>query len=121
MTEIEAVERTIKMWEWLRDNPRGNKEDYFIENEGHPRPLGSGAQCYLCDKWINYCQTGDGISYTSPCPLGSRILHCIKGTNSPWALWEIDADDEITHSRKQAQRIVNACERWLKKAVQRVA
>ena len=49
MTRIEALEKSLKMWKWLRDQAfKGNyykKEDWF-ENIGEKRVCSS---CYLCE------------------------------------------------------------------------
>lgn len=113
MNEREAVEKTIEMWEWLRDDPTKNKKDWFRELDV---PLND---CYLCEVWHSECfmDALDIMStfspiFTSDCPLGSRRLHCHTG-NDPYSMW--DSEESVHwHESKQAQRIIDACKRWLR-------
>jgi len=113
--EINAVEKTIKMWEWLRDHP-GKQKWQYLESKGVKRI--PEHDCYLCEIWNNVCVEYGGNFKASglflrDCPLGTRTLQCGHGTDSPFAEWLEPMGDE--GRSKQAQRIVNACKRWLKR------
>jgi len=43
------------------------------------------------------------------CPLDTPTLKC-NARSSPWKMWRDGVDES-----EQAQRIINACKRWLKK------
>ena len=111
--QITAVKKTVKMWEWLRDNPTKEKIDYFITLPTDTKlPEGDFQQCYLCDIWCDNCSVEnrdlDVPNLNCDCPLATKTLHCDFGTNSPFDEW-------CSNKESGAQRIVNACNRWLRK------
>ena len=101
--QITAVKKTIKQWAWLRDNPDKFKEDYFKERGIIGRP--PIYRCYLCPIWYAHC-----MGCRSGCPLDAPGLVCNVDSNNPYEEWESGVEKE-----KNAQRIINACKRWLKK------
>jgi len=107
MTQLQAVNETIKMWLWLARNPRKEKDAYFekIEEDGD----NIKARCFLCE-YIN-CKGvwGEEFINTYRCPLDKKFLNCFKD-NSPFEIWDKTQDDK--ERTKQAMRIVNACRRW---------
>ncbi len=108
-TEIKAVQKTLIMWEWLRDHPDERKHDYIERLPSDKQPI-RRFDCYLCDIWIGRCQRPK--EYKTDCPLDTKTLHC-HNRCSPWHNWLPIYSP--THATKQAQRIINACKRWLKK------
>lgn len=109
--QITAVKKTVTMWEWLRDNPKKDKIAYLRI----PRTLRKNAalpkwsKCYLCDIWNN---ASVECTEQSDCPLSTPKLMCNTAFNNPFEDW----NDNIGVERsKQAQRIVNACKRWLRR------
>ena len=69
---VNAVVKTIKMWEWLRDNPDKEKVGYF-----HKFDLSyeyTEEKCYLCYYWI------DSAKYNNcgECPLSNKNHRCCK-------------------------------------------
>ena len=110
---INAVKRTIKMWEWLRDNPDETKENY-LENIVKSDNL-TEHSCYLCYYW-NY--TGDCCyDYKSlgntDCPLDNKISKRCGCPDSPFDRW-ISTRQKAAR-RRNAQIIVDLCKDWLKK------
>jgi len=114
LTEREAVIETIKMWEWLRDNPGSKKYDYLRSVKGLLNNASGWptCNCYLCTlRWF-----GSPHNYCQGCPLGGETLCClINYGDSPYKLWHaaISVRDS-SEVAKQAQRIIDACEEWLK-------
>ena len=47
MTQREALEKTIKMWDWMAEHPGMDKLDYFLEEDILPIPHNA---CYLCEE-----------------------------------------------------------------------
>ncbi len=108
--EIKAVKKTIKMWKWLAKNPGKDKEDWLEENLPMPK-WPDIANCFLCDIWFSKCQRLLIFHFhLTICPLDSRILYC-KNNRSPFKVWKERGNNESY----QALRIVEACNRWLKK------
>ena len=102
---INAVKKTIKMWEWLRDNPDKEKEDYlkyFGFKNFHC------TECFLCGEWNNM------VCYkeSSPCPLANKIGRRCRSL-SPFYKWDY-AKQKVAR-RRNAQIIVDLCKDWLKK------
>lgn len=118
--KIRAIKLTIKMWEWLRDNPGEDKCDYFNTLTNKQQTFYSG--CSLCVLWKDDCGNHllfyDTINPPTECPLDTATLHCNQGTSSPWGCWY--KNSYITRAgkkirSKQAQRLINACKRALRR------
>lgn len=68
--QIKAIRESIKMWEWLKDNPLERKDDYFYEtHDGNgdvfPDLLND---CYCCVTFTK--RKGiDGVTSCTICPL----------------------------------------------------
>ena len=87
MTTKEAIERSLKLWKWLLENPTCDKEDYpWPTDEHEPR-----FWCYLCE----HCRT------EHKCPLdwsdceGSGVHLSVCGfkcenPDSPYMYWFTD-------------------------------
>lgn len=104
--QITAVKKTVIMWSWLRDHPTKNKDDYF---DAHKRIKNIPRnECYLCE--CLGCRE-------DPCPLYVAKLNrgcCDDG--QPFDLWtRAQITGRTKEATKQAQRLINQCERWLKK------
>ena len=109
---IQAVKRTQKMWEWLSKNPQKNKFDYMDTLKIDEKPFFIN-QCFLCDEWIALCSHGKSSpNFDTPCPLDTRALCCDRNNGNPFGAWSCETD--IIKRSNQANRIVNACKRWLK-------
>lgn len=121
MRSKEAVEETVAMWIWLRDNPTKNKIDYFEKmEEDYPNMPWPQYDCFLCEIWHNECFIPSKIAgiphtpvFTSNCPLSNKELHCDTG-NDPYSLWDTDSN---YHDPEQAQKIIDACNLWLQNNV----
>jgi len=110
MTQLKAVNETIKMWRWLARNPDKGKKDYFI-HLGIAEYFRPAKYCYLCKEFYNNDCKG--------CVLNTKTLQCLVnvslcGTNPPYDKWN-SAFEYNKERTKQAMRIVRACERWIKK------
>ena len=108
MTETEAVLETIKMWEYIAEHPECSKWEYLCGILGLRYGELPIAECFLCEEF-RACDH---------CPLNTRHLQCGK-MSSPWNLYydtyywrDNKCNRVITH---EANRIVRACKRWLKK------
>ena len=99
---INAVKKTIKMWEWLRDNPDKEKMDYLDKFRFTKYPC---TECFLCEIWNN--ATIDCFDEDTDCPLSN----CRTG--SPFYRW--DVTEQKAARRRNAQIIVDLCKDWLKK------
>ena len=99
--QVWAVKETIKQWQWYKDNPDAHKLDYF--EGGCSNLIGN---CFLCE-YIN-CNQGDFI--VGLCPLDTNKLNCYN-EGSPFDIWW---GNGFTR-KKQCDRIISACKRWLKK------
>lgn len=87
MTTKEAIERSIRLWEWLLENPTCCKKDYpWPTDEHEPR-----FWCYLCE----HCQT------EHKCPVdwsdyegsGGHLSVCgskCENQDSPYMNWTTD-------------------------------
>lgn len=100
---ITAVKKTIKMWEWLRDNPDKEKRNYFIK---HKLKVPVNCECHLCDIWNN----GKIICFDEKtnCP-----LNACEGLGAPFNKWNLSHSKVIR--TRNAQIIVDLCKDWLKK------
>ncbi|MCK5018382.1 MAG: hypothetical protein KAS32_15090 [Candidatus Peribacteraceae bacterium] len=107
--QITAVKKTVKMWEWFVNNPTKDKTDYFREHKIRGRrPI---CECYLCSMWYYKC-----YGHTSGCPLDAPGLVCNVASDNPFEEWERYQEyGDQKDAKIQAQRIVNACNRWLRK------
>lgn len=82
MAQINYEEEHRKLWNWLADHPKAEKQDYF-ENwdiDSIPRPY-----CFACE--AAYREADRANSYTSCrfCPLGgSHIVGCDDGLYAEW-------------------------------------
>jgi hypothetical protein len=103
--QIQAVKNTIEHWTWLKKNPL--KYTFHYPFKGIT-PFNS---CYLCSAFPNK-KFGCGL-----CPLNTKILLCCnKNETDPYILHsDAISQHNIKESKKQCQRIINACKRWLKK------
>ncbi len=109
---INAVKKTIKMWEWLKDNPDKDKEDYFSEHNLSKHF--TEFDCYLCYYWRfdNNCCYNFFYEATN-CPLDNKIAKKCFANNSAFILWGHSKKPET--KAKYAQIIVDLCKDWLKK------
>lgn len=122
ITKKEAIELTIELWSWLRDNPGKRKKDWPKWDTGqrvvHSRaPQAEGYYfryeripygCFLCLVFKN------GNDCLSKCPL--RLKHCkCEEDNHPYtAWWNFDPDVEFLACREAAaDAIVLLCEQAL--------
>lgn len=86
MTEKEALEKSLEMWIWLRDEALEgrihSKEDWF-EKFQKSKAYNS---CYLCQFASDINSIG---SMCKHCPVESwRERCCILGVFSPYNIWE---------------------------------
>ena len=94
MTQLKAVNETIKMWLWLAKHPKLTKTDYLKSIRINTLIR---AECFLC-----HCKKFDCLT-TCPLPM------CVTG-NTPYNKW---FDSVYKKTRKRyAMQIVNACKRW---------
>lgn len=105
---INAVKKTIKMWEWLRDNPDKDKEGYFEKMNLKGRS--TFFECYLCYHWHwEKVENGCNYGFSNGCPLDNKKgLSCAE--DSPFSEWEYH-----NYTKENAQIIVDLCKDWLKK------
>ena len=107
--QIGAVQETIKQWKWYKENPTEDKSDYplFIDTplkEG----ISIGSNCFLCEHFANDYSCNN-------CPLNTKKLKCLSGhENDPFSIWCYNYPYPELR-KKQCDRIINACKRWLKK------
>lgn len=66
MTEIEAIESSIKLWEWLLDHPRQGKEDspYWDDIQD------MAGNCPCCEYYYDLGCGGCPGNYAKPCFAG---------------------------------------------------
>ena len=104
---INAVKKTIEMWEWLIDNPTKHKLGYLIQSRYRKWHQ---TECFLCGEWNNGiidCEDDDTV-----CPLDNDIgKQCDH--DSPFAGWCFV--DQKAAKIRNAQIIVDLCKDWLKK------
>ena len=96
LAEKKAIDLTIKLWDYLRQNPGKQKQDY----PGYDKyDIGSMiADCPCCD----YYRRGD-LDRCDVCP----IRDCTDD-NSPWDLWfKALAVDDYAEMRYQGDVIYN--------------
>lgn len=110
MERKEALEKTIKVWEYLRDHPEV-VDKTEIPEELYNLIRHQKARCTLCT--LYYPDEGElGIPCTD-CPLYQSGNGC-KEEGSPYLVW-FNADLENTAMRRNAaNRIVTACKEALK-------
>ena len=110
---INAVVKTIKMWEWLRDNPDRSKQDY-LEPLGIYQLIKHG--CFLCYCWMGFGE-GECVDSNrygcSNCPLDNKIAKKCFAGNSAFKSWKWSERPKT--KAKYAQIIVDLCKKWLKK------
>lgn len=105
MDKVEAVEKTVKMWEWLAADSGRNKWKYFGEFGITDRPKRD--DCYLCEAFGQIGHRGEACF---DCPLYEAGEHCFRN-GSAFRNWA----ESISKARSDsAQRIVDVCKRWLK-------
>lgn len=104
---INAVKKTIKMWEWLRDNPSKGKHDYFIKHNLSRRF--TLVDCYLCFYWIDRIK-GTGCH---GCPLSTKNHPTCGKIHSPFLRWGCTI--QKARRVRNAQIIVDLCKEWLLK------
>jgi hypothetical protein len=60
-TERQAIEKSVKMWQWLHDHPTKGKNEYLKITKGKFR-------CHCCVYYVD-CGT-----YNKPCPLSGNYI-----------------------------------------------
>lgn len=103
---INAVVKTIKMWEWLRNNSFSEKEDY-LNTHGLTAQLKE--DCFLCYCWIDSKKKRD----CGECPLSTKNHRCCIVMKSPFYKW--DHSHIVSTRTRNSQKIVDLCKEWLKK------
>lgn len=130
LTELQAVEKSIRMWEFLSGDGRREKDDFFCsESNLYHRPL-SG--CYLCEyyirikaqklerrKWTNADDT-PRICRETGCPLAEPSLCHFGRYGSAFDRWmsnSIETQDERQLRRREddAYIILEAIRKYYKK------
>ena len=104
VNKVEAVEKTVRMWEWLACNPSRYKRKYFEEFGITDRPRKD--DCYLCDAFREMEFRRNGCP---GCPLYEAGEHCFE-KSSAFYMW-MTASSEVRSD--SAQKIVDICKRWL--------
>ena len=107
---IRAVQKTIKMWEWLRDNPYKDKKDYFKHYK--LSTYYTRHECYLCYYWQAQAENLDEIFVCTECPLRNNLGGCHE------AYYDFVLPQMFNlinkSGPKSAQIIVDLCKEWLK-------
>ena len=101
MTEIEALEKSIEQWEWLKDNPDKNKDDYFKYKDIRDIPI-VGCYVCLCVDWnCSKCLVSEW-----------RKNRCIEDRES-YVKWEYSYD--IFETKKGAENVLALLKKNLKR------
>ena len=108
---INAVKKTIKMWEWLRDNPGKGKFSYFYDNNISDKFTKN--QCYLCYYWQAQ-KPKRKIYVCVNCPLCNKMGGCCNAYYE-WMEASFFKTKGTKNRPKNAQIIINLCKDWLKK------
>ena len=103
--QIWAVKETIKQWQWYKKNPDKYKSDYPLLDK-----IKTYVQddCFLCEYFGDWQTCGH-------CPLNTPQLRCLSNhKNDPYSIWRKSIGNH-TERKKQCDRIISVCKKWLKK------
>ena len=104
MTEIEALEESKIQWEWLRDNPDKNKNDYFKYKDIKNIPI---AGCYICLCIDWNCSKCLVAEWRKNRCLGDRESYMKWGYSSDMSERKEGAENVIALLKKNLKRVRN--------------
>lgn len=116
MTEREAVEKSLELWEWLAETG-ANKMSWPKRNEFTP----PGYDCFLCDYiastphvigWID-CKKCPLVDTWGGVDTNCRGYYCEYNPLSPYKAWR--ESDTCEDRKKYATIVVEGLKNWLKK------
>lgn len=107
--EIKALQLSLSMWEWLKENPTKRKIDYpayTLYNISSMR-----GNCPLCDYYEGECDYKEESpqDITSPCPLFPKgcVGSTIKGVYGEWRITQPIDEHKIKLRKDNATIIYN--------------
>ena len=82
MTQINYEEEHRKLWNWLANNPKAWKSDYFEDQDIDSIPR---SYCFACEVAYRAADRANTYASCRFCPLGGpRIVGCGDGLYNDW-------------------------------------